>query len=48
MYSVSLASDIQRFCLRLLLLHVPGAISFEDLRTVHGITYPTIKEAAQH
>ena len=48
MYSVSLASDIQRFCLRLLLLHVSGATSFEDLRTVHGITYPTFKEAAQH
>ena len=32
--------------LRLLLLNVPGAISFSSLRTVSGITYSTFKEDA--
>ena len=45
MYTVGL-HDYERFCLRLLLLHVPGATSFEHLRTVNGILYPTFKEAA--
>ena len=30
-----------------MLLHVPGATSFEDLRTIDGHRYPTFKEAAQ-
>lgn len=47
MYSVSLRSDVERFCLRLLLLHVPGATSYEHLRTVNNITYSSFKEAAQ-
>ena len=47
MYSVSLSADTETFCLRLLLLHVPGATSFEDLRTVEGCLYDTFKEAAQ-
>ena len=34
-----------RFYLRQLLCHVKGAVSFEDLRTVHGHTYSTYKEA---
>lgn len=45
MYTVS-PVDIERFYLRLLLLHVPGATSFEYLRSVDDITYPTFKEAA--
>src|SRR6267154_6585338 len=47
MYSVSLASDIERFCLRLLLLHVPGATSFDDCKTVNGTLYQSFKTAAQ-
>lgn len=37
----------ERFHLRLLLLHVRGATSLEDLRTFEGITYSSYKEAAQ-
>jgi hypothetical protein len=38
----------ERFCLRLLLLHVKGATSFQDLRTVPGYDHPfnTYAEAA--
>eukprot|EP00112_Aurelia_sp_Birch-Aquarium-sp1_P004007 Seg1452.17 transcript_id=Seg1452.17/GoldUCD/mRNA.D3Y31 product="hypothetical protein" protein_id=Seg1452.17/GoldUCD/D3Y31 len=46
MYQVQ-PSHPERFCLRLLLLHCPGATSFEDLRTVEGHTYDTFKEAAR-
>jgi hypothetical protein len=35
------------FYLRLLLTVVPGAMSFEDLRTYHGTLYHTFKEACQ-
>lgn len=45
MYSVS-PRDSERFFLRLLLLHIPGATSFEQLRTVDGVELPTFKEAA--
>jgi hypothetical protein len=47
MYSVNLASDTERFCLRLLLLHVRGATSFEDIKTHDGHVCETFKEAAQ-
>jgi hypothetical protein len=47
MYSVHLATDTERFCLRLLLLHVSGATSFEDLRKHNGELCATFKEAAQ-
>ena len=47
MYQVQ-PSDANRFSLRLLLLHRPGPISFEDLRTVDGETFPTFKQAAMH
>ncbi|KAL4101110.1 hypothetical protein QTP88_021130 [Uroleucon formosanum] len=47
MYHVS-PSDSERYYLRLLLLHVIGAKSFEDIRTYNGITFPTFKEAAKH
>ena len=45
MYTVSV-KDEERFYLRLLLLHVPGATSFEFLRTVDNVVYDTFKEAA--
>ncbi|KAG2197507.1 hypothetical protein INT47_007116 [Mucor saturninus] len=57
MYFIS-ATDIERYCLRLLLLHVKGATSFDQLKTTEsydddgvrsiGITqWPTFREAAQ-
>ena len=45
MYTVSVKEE-ERFYLRILLLHVPGATSFEFLRTVDNIVYNTLKEAA--
>lgn len=45
LYTVSI-KDIERFYLRLLLLHVAGAKRFEDLRTVNGVLYETFKDAA--
>jgi hypothetical protein len=45
MYNVSPA-DSERYHLRLLLLHVVGATSFEDLRTYESVIYPTFKAAA--
>ncbi|UYV81456.1 hypothetical protein LAZ67_20001240 [Cordylochernes scorpioides] len=47
MYSVNIQSDSERFCLRLLLLHISGATSFENLKTFNGIHYQSFKEAAQ-
>ncbi|XP_053101885.1 uncharacterized protein LOC128323190 [Hemicordylus capensis] len=47
MYSVHLQTDQERYCLRLLLLHVSGATSYENLRSVDGIEYPTFQEAAK-
>jgi hypothetical protein len=35
-----------RFYLRLLLLHVKAACSFQDLLSLEGIVYTTFKEAA--
>lgn len=46
MYSVNM-NDIERFCLRLLLLHVPGILSFEDLKKFEGYQSLTFKKAAQ-
>ena len=46
MYSVSLCADPERFCLRLLLLHICGSTSFEDLKAVNGVDCTTFKEAA--
>ena len=37
--------EAEKFYLRVLLHHVRGATSFENLRTVHGITRPTFQEA---
>ncbi|XP_074293518.1 uncharacterized protein LOC141620583 [Silene latifolia] len=39
-------SEGERYFLRILLLHVRGPKSFEDLRTVNGHTYTTFQEAA--
>nr|XP_047141074.1 uncharacterized protein LOC124816090 [Hydra vulgaris] len=46
MYKVS--SFCELFFLRLLLLHVKGAKSFEGLRTVHGTDFNTFREACYH
>ena len=40
-------ADIERFHLRILLLHVRGPVSFEDLRTFENETSPTFLAAAQ-
>ncbi|XP_073120550.1 uncharacterized protein [Henckelia pumila] len=40
-------SEGDRFYLRILLNHVKGPSSFEELRKVNGITYTTFKEAAE-
>ena len=37
--------DHERFHLRLLLLHVPGATGYDDLKTVNGVGHNTFKEA---
>ena len=39
-------SDVERFAMRLLLLNVTGATSFENLRTVEGEEHTTFHEAA--
>ena len=41
------AGQGEKHYLRLMLLHVRGASSFADLKTVHGIERPTFKEAAE-
>ena len=43
MYEVS-SSQMELFHLRILLLHVKGAKSYEDLRTVNGVIYPNYTE----
>ncbi|GBM31857.1 hypothetical protein AVEN_56949-1 [Araneus ventricosus] len=45
MYMVN-AKDVERFYLRMLLLHVPGATSFKFLRTVDNFIYDTFKQYA--
>jgi hypothetical protein len=45
MYFVS-PSENERFFLRLLLTHVSGATSYDDLKTVDNKLFPTFKEAA--
>ncbi|KAL6740116.1 hypothetical protein Aduo_013503 [Ancylostoma duodenale] len=46
MYTVS-PRDVERYCLRILLLNTKGKTSFEDLRTVEGIVYETFSDAAK-
>src|SRR5581483_166480 len=38
--------DEERFYLRMLLNFIPGATSFDDIKTIYGIKYNTFKEAA--
>ena len=45
-YSVT-PKDVERFHLRILLLNVKGAKSFEELKTFEGETYLTFREAAK-
>ncbi|KAG3051965.1 hypothetical protein PI124_g24236 [Phytophthora idaei] len=40
--------DMQRFYMRVLLIHRKGPTSFENLRTVDGVTYDSYREAALH
>ena len=46
MYSVS-PRDPEKFYLRMLLNHVRGAKSFDDMRTVDGVLYETFQAAAR-
>ena len=46
MYQV-LPSQPEKFSLRTLLLHCPGALSFQDLRTVEDHECPTFQDAAR-
>ena len=46
MYTVS-PQDIEKYHLRLLLLHTPGATSFSDIRKVDGVVHDTYQEAAK-
>ena len=46
MYSVS-PKENERFYLRVLLLHVPGATSYDNLKTVNGSTTTTFHEACK-
>jgi hypothetical protein len=45
MYFIS-PSDTERFSMRLLLLHTPGATCYNDLRTNNNILYPTFQACA--
>ncbi|XP_030058284.1 uncharacterized protein LOC115469629 [Microcaecilia unicolor] len=47
MYAVNLATDPERYCLRLILLHQPGAKCFQDLKTVQNTVYNTFQDAAK-
>ena len=38
--------DLERYCLRLLLLHITGATGYEEVRTVHGVQHHTFRCAA--
>ncbi len=39
--------NLELTCLRILLLHVRGPTSFQDLRTFDHVTYPTFEQAAR-
>ena len=41
-------SEGERYYLRILLTHIKGATSFDDLKTVNGYTCRTFKEACIH
>src|ERR1043165_9628847 len=46
MYHVS-PNDVERYYLRLLLLHVKGPLSFEDIKTVNNHKYDSYLSAAR-
>lgn len=46
MYMVD-PKDQEKYCLRLLLLYVKGAQSFDDIKRFNSITYKTFKDAAK-
>jgi hypothetical protein len=46
MYTVS-PRDTEKFALRTLLLHIPGAKSFTDLKTLDGAVAPTFQDACK-
>jgi hypothetical protein len=37
----------ERYYIKLLLNHIPGAKSFEHLRTYANVVYPTFRQAAE-
>jgi len=39
-------NDIERYCMRFLLLNYPEATSFANLRTYNNVSYATFHEAA--
>ncbi|KAK4519140.1 uncharacterized protein ATC70_009449 [Mucor velutinosus] len=41
------AANMEKYCMRLLLLHVRGPQSFDNLKNVNGVQYVTFREAAQ-
>jgi len=41
------AANMEKYCMRLLLLHVRGPQSFDHLKNVNGVQYATFREAAQ-
>ena len=45
MYNVG-PSEMERFCLRKLLMHVKGCKKFADIRTHNSVVYPNFKDAA--
>jgi hypothetical protein len=45
-YNIS-PRQVEKFYLRMLLYHIPGAKSFADMRTVGGVVYDTYKATAQ-
>lgn len=48
MYFVpSSATNIEKYCMRLLLLHVSGPKNFDLLKNVNDVQYATFREAAQ-
>ncbi|EYB85550.1 hypothetical protein Y032_0296g1695 [Ancylostoma ceylanicum] len=46
MYTVS-PRDVERYCLRILLLNTRGKTSFEDIRTVNGVVFEKFLDAAK-
>ena len=41
------AANMEKYCMRLLLLRVRGPQGFDHLKNVNGVQYVTFREAAQ-